>query len=117
MVRSHQGVDPISLEDPKQTGSLCCQEPRCGPDVHSSPSHGAEHQLFGAAPPTSAPRVKGGKPATSGAPSPFGLLARGWWGGQLPYPLSPLWGATWFHAGDSHLGLTCGLISSPLPAG
>lgn len=77
MVRSHQGVDRVSLKDPKQTSSLCCQEPRCGPDVYSSPSHGVGHQLFCAAPPNSSPRVKGGKPATSGAPSPFGLLAVG----------------------------------------
>lgn len=89
MVSSHQGVYRISLEDPKQTSSLCCQEPRCGPDVHSSPSHGVGHQLFGAAPPNSSPRVKGGKPATSGAPSPFGLLA---WGGGGSLILSVLWG-------------------------
>lgn len=92
MVRSHQGVDPISLEDPKQTSSLCCQEPRCGPDVHSSPSHGVEHQLFGAAAPNSSPRVKGGKPATSGAPSLLGLLARGRGGGGSSLILSALCG-------------------------
>lgn len=76
MVRSHQGVDRVSLEDPKQTSSLCCQEPRCGPDVHSSPSHGVGHQLFCAAPPNSSPRVKGGKPATSGAPFPIRAAGR-----------------------------------------
>ena len=92
MVRSHQGVDPISLEDPKQTSSLCCQEPRCGPDVHSSPSHGVEHQLFGAAAPNSSPRVKGGKPATSGAPSLLGLLARGRGGGAAPLSSQPFVG-------------------------
>ena len=77
MVRSHQGVDGIFLEDPKQTSSPCCQESRCGPDVHSSPSHRVGHQLFYAAPPNSSLRVRGGELATSSAPSPFGLLGGG----------------------------------------
>lgn len=115
MVRSHQGVDRVSLEDPKQTSSLCCQEPRCGPDVHSSPSHGVGHQLFCAAPPNSS-QGQGRKAGDLRCPLPHSGCWQGGGGGAIPLSSLSFEGATWFHVGDSHLGLTCGLISSPLPA-
>lgn len=58
MVRDHQGLNPITLE-------LSCQYPRCGPDVHSSPSHRVGHQLFYAAPPKPSSKVREGKLAIS----------------------------------------------------
>lgn len=70
-------MDLRSLVDPKLTSSPSCQESKCGPDIHSSPSHRVGQQLFSVAPPNPSPRDRGGNVPLSSAPSPLGLLGGG----------------------------------------
>jgi hypothetical protein len=85
-MRDHQGLNPITHE-------LSCQDPRCSPDVHSSPSHRVGHQLVYAAPPNPSSKVREGKPAISSAPSPFKMLGEA----SLSLKLFFLPKATWVH--------------------
>lgn len=107
-------VDRVSLEDPKQTSSFAAKNPDVAQTCTAAPP-GVGHQLFCAVPPNSSPRVKGGKPAASGAPSPFGLLA-GWGWGSNSIILSVLLGGHLVSRRRQPLVFNGGLISSP-PAG